>query len=537
MTPDEFRSHGHRLIDWIADYRTRLADRPVMAQTAPGDVKDRLPPTPPEQPDGFDAVFRDLEQILLPGLSHWQHPRFFGYFPANSSLASVLGDYLSTGLGVLGLSWQASPALTELEEVVSDWVRQMVGLSDAWSGVIQDTASTCTLIALLCARERATGYGMNRGGLQAQQRPLVVYASDQSHSSVEKAALLAGFGRAHLRLIAHDAAYALDPGVLEDGIRRDAADGQQPCAVVATCGTTTSTGLDPVAAVAALARKYGLWLHVDAAMAGSAMILPECRWMWQGVEGADSLVLNAHKWLGAAFDCSLYYVRDAEHLVRVLSTDPSYLRSAADGRVKNLRDWGIPLGRRFRALKLWCLIRSEGVGGLQARLRRDLDNARWLAGEVRATPGWKVLAPVPLQTVCVRHEPAGVEGEDLDQHTRDWAERVNRSGAAYLTPAILGGRWVVRVSVGAETTEREHVEALWRRMRSEAEGGGSVPARRAARVAHWGRSRFMPVWRARFVSGTGTLDHAIREVQRLLARGSGPPGGGVGERPPPVCRR
>ena len=395
MTPDEFRSYGHRLIDWIADYRTRLADRPVMARTAPGEIKRQLPASPPERPEAFEAVFRDLEQILLPGLSHWQHPQFFGYFPANASLASVLGDYLSTGLGVLGLSWQASPALTELEEVVTDWLRGMAGLSDAWSGVIQDTASTSTLIALLCARERATDYGMSRGGLQAQERPLVVYTSDQSHSSVEKAAILAGFGRANLRLIAHDAEYALDPDALEEAIRRDVAESRRPCAVVATTGTTTSTALDPVAAIAAVARQYGLWLHVDAAMAGSAMILPECRWMWQGIEGADSLVLNAHKWLGAAFDCSLYYVRDAEHLVRVMSTNPSYLRSAADDRVKNLRDWGIPLGRRFRALKLWCLIRAEGVSGLQARLRRDLDNARWLAGQVRATPNWKVLAPVP----------------------------------------------------------------------------------------------------------------------------------------------
>jgi aromatic-L-amino-acid decarboxylase len=348
-------------------------------------------------------------------------------------------------------------------------MRQMVGLSDAWSGVIQDTASTSTLIALLCARERSTDYGLSRGGLQGQQRPLVVYTSDQSHSSVEKAAMLAGFGKAHVRLIAHDAEYALRPDALADAIRTDVAGGRQPCAVVATTGTTTSTALDPVAAIAEIARTNRLWLHVDAAMAGSAMILPECRWMWQGIEEADSLVLNAHKWLGAAFDCSLYYVKDAEHLVRVMSTNPSYLQSAADGRVKNLRDWGIPLGRRFRALKLWCLIRAEGVGGLQARLRRDLENARWLAAEVRKTPHWRMLAPVPLQTVCLRHEPPGVEGEDLDRHTWGWAERVNRSGAAYLTPATLDGRWVVRVSIGAEPTERRHVESLWRVIRREAE--------------------------------------------------------------------
>jgi aromatic-L-amino-acid/L-tryptophan decarboxylase len=469
MTPDEFRTFGYRIIDWIADYRAKVSDLPVMARTAPGEVKARLPAAPPAAPEGFEGVFRDLEQVIVPGLSHWQHPQFFGYFPCNGALASVLGDYLSTGLGVLGLSWQSSPALTELEEVVTDWVRQMVGLSDAWSGVIQDTASTCTLVALLCARERSSDYSLSRGGLQAEARPLVVYASDQSHSSVEKAATLAGFGRANVRRVAHDAAYALLPDALDEAIREDLAAGRRPCAVVATTGTTTSTALDPVGAAAVLTRKYGLWLHVDAAMAGSAMILPECRWMWDGVEGADSLVLNAHKWLGAAFDCSLYYVRDAEHLVRVMSTNPSYLQSAADGRVKNYRDWGIPLGRRFRALKLWCLIRAEGVSGLQARLRRDLANARWLADRVQETPGWKVLAPVHLQTVCVRHEPPGLQGEALDEHTLAWAERVNRSGHAYLTPATLDGRWLVRVSVGAEATEREHVEALWQLMRQEAE--------------------------------------------------------------------
>jgi aromatic-L-amino-acid decarboxylase len=240
--------------------------------------------------------------------------------------------------------------------------------------------------------------------------------------------------------------------------------------VVATTGSTTSTALDPLEGIAAVARRHGLWMHVDAAMAGSAMVLPECRWMWQGIEDADSLVLNVHKWLGVAFDCSLYYVRDPEHLVRVMSTNPSYLQSAVDNRVKNLRDWGIPLGRRFRALKLWCLIREQGVSGLQARLRRDLENAQWLAEQVRAAgPDWQVLAPVPLQTVCVRHQPAGLEGEALDRHTTAWAEAVNRSGEAYVTPAILEGRWMVRVSIGALTTERAHVAALWTLLRREAE--------------------------------------------------------------------
>jgi aromatic-L-amino-acid decarboxylase len=469
MTPEEFRAAGHQIVDWIADYRATVAGRPVMARTEPGDVKRQLPAQPPDQAEPFDAIVRDLDQIIVPGLSHWQHPQFFGYFPCNGTLASVLGDYVSTGLGVLGLAWQSSPALTELEEVVTDWMRGMLGLSDGWSGVIQDTASTSTMIALLCARERTTGYSSSRGGLQAEPRPLVVYTSAHSHSSVDKAALLAGFGRANVRVIAHDRHYAMRPEALASAIADDLRAGARPCAIVATSGSTASTALDPIDAIATLAMQHRLWLHVDAAMAGSAMVLPECRWMWTGVEGADSLVINPHKWLGAAFDCTLYYVRDPEHLVRVMSTNPSFLQTAADGRVKNLRDWGIPLGRRFRALKLWFLIREQGVSGLRARLRRDLDNARWLAGAVESAPGWKVLAPVPLQTLCVRHQPAGVEGEALDRHTQGWCDRVNRSGAAYLTPAVLDGRWMVRVSIGAEQTERRHVETLWQTMRKEAE--------------------------------------------------------------------
>jgi aromatic-L-amino-acid decarboxylase len=260
------------------------------------------------------------------------------------------------------------------------------------------------------------------------------------------------------------------PQTLAEAVRADLAAGRKPCAVVATTGTTTTTAFDPIEPIAALARANGLWLHVDAAMAGSAMILPECRGLWHGIEGADSLVLNPHKWLGVAFDCSLYYVRDPQHLVRVMSTNPSYLRSAVDERVKNLRDWGIPLGRRFRALKLWCLIRSQGVAALQARLRRDLENAGWLASQIQSAPGWRVLAPVPLQTICVRHEPGGLDGEALDRHTLAWAEQVNRSGEAYLTPATLDGRWMVRVSIGAIPTERTHVEALWATMRGAAEG-------------------------------------------------------------------
>jgi aromatic-L-amino-acid decarboxylase len=471
VTPDEFRARGHQLIDWIADYRERVASLPVMARTAPGEVKNQLPSSPPCDPERFEDILRDVEKIVVPGLSHWSHPSFFGYFPCNGELSSVLGDYLSTGLGVLGLAWQSSPALTEVEEVATDWLRQMVGLSAAWSGVIQDTASTSTLVALLCARERATNYSLARGGLQSESQPLVVYASSHSHSSVEKAALLAGFGRENLRLIAHDEAYALRPDALEATIAQDISDGRLPCAVVGTTGTTTTTAVDPIDRLSEIAARHRMWLHVDAAMAGSAMVLPECRWMWNGIEGADSIVINPHKWLGAAFDCSVYYVRDPEALIRVMSTHPSYLQTAADRVVKNLRDWGLPLGRRFRALKLWFLIREQGVSQLQARLRRDLANAQWLADAVRATPEWRVLNPVTLQTVCVRHQPSDFADEKhdaLDRHTLGWVERVNHSGAAYLTPALLDGRWMARVSIGAIQTERHHVEQVWEAMKKEA---------------------------------------------------------------------
>ena len=469
MTPAEFRAAGHRLIDWIADYRQGVAARPVMAQTQPGAIKAQLPATPPQFAESFDAIVRDLDRIVLPGITTWQHPQFFGYFPSNALLSSVLGDYVSSGLGVVGLAWQSSPALTEVEEVVTDWMRQMLGLSEAWTGVINDTASTSTLVALLCARERVSNYGLGRGGLQEEAQPLIVYASAHSHSSVEKAALLAGFGKANVRIVPHDAAFAMRPESLDAMIAEDASRGSRPCAVVATTGTTTSTALDPLETLARVAKAHHLWMHVDAAMAGSAMILPEGRWMWEGSEHADSVIVNAHKWLGAVFDTTLYFVRDPEHLVRVMSTNPSYLQTGADGRVKNYRDWGLPLGRRFRALKLWFLIREQGVDGLQARVRRDIANAKWLEEQIAATPGWRVLAPVPLQTVCVRHEPPGITGEALDRHTLDWCARLNESGEVYLTPAVLDGRWMVRVSIGSELTEREHVAQLWQLMRDALE--------------------------------------------------------------------
>ncbi|RDI94840.1 aminotransferase class V-fold PLP-dependent enzyme [Meiothermus sp. QL-1] len=467
MSPEEFKRLGYALIDFIAEYRQGLGGLPVRAQVAPGAVRALFEPAPPQKGGGLDGVLERLRQ-LLPALTHWQSPHFFAWFPSNAPLSSVLADLVATGLGQNGITWQASPALTELEEVTADWLRQMFGLPEAFQGVIQDTASTGTLVALLVAREWASGFAQERGGLQALEKPLTVYTSEQAHSSVPKAALLAGFGRDNLRLIETDAQHALKPSALEAAIERDLAQGRKPCAVVATAGTTATLAFDPLEEIAELCQRYGLWLHVDAAMAGSALILPEERPRFAGIERAHSLVINPHKWLGVAFDCSLLYLRELEPLLRAMSTQPSYLRSTVEGAVRNYKDWGIPLGRRFRALKLWFALLDWGVEGLQARLRRDIGNARWLAEQVEATPGWALVAPPSLQTVCVRYDPGGLGPEALDRHTLDWVERVNRSGRAFLTPALLKGRWMVRVSIGAEPTERLHVEALWRLMRQEA---------------------------------------------------------------------
>jgi aromatic-L-amino-acid decarboxylase len=470
MDPADFRRLGHELVDWIADYREGVADLPVMSRVQPGDVAAKLPAEPPARPAGLDSVVTDLDAIVLPGVTHWNHPGFFAYFPSNADLSTVLADLVSSGLGVQGMSWQTSPAATELEDVVMEWLRGMVGLPDSFTGVIQDTASTATFTALLCARERTSGFCQNRGGLQGEAAPLVVYASDQAHSSIPKAALLAGFGQEHLRLIGTDDDHALRLDLLEAAVEEDLAAGRRPCAVVAAVGTTATTALDPVRGVAGLAERHGLWLHVDAALAGSAMICPELRWMWDGVEAADSVVFNPHKWLGTVFDLSAYYVRDPEHLVRVMSTDPSYLRTAQDGLVRNLRDWGIPLGRRFRSLKLWFLLRDQGVEGLQARIRRDIGNAAWLAERVDEAPEWERLAPAPLQTVCVRHVPPALDGDEtaLATHNLAVTARVNQAGRAYLTPSLLKGRQMIRVSVGALPTELEHVQLVWDELRAAA---------------------------------------------------------------------
>jgi len=475
MTPEEFREAGHRLVDWVADLRAGIAEHPVQAQTAPGEVRAAMPTAPPG-PTSVDELIEQLDRVVVPGITHFQHPRFFGWFPANASLPAVLGDLVSTGIGALGISWQSAPALTEVEEAACDWMRQLVGLSPEWRGTIQDTASSAVLVALMVARERATGLGQYGGGLQAAPEPLCVYTSSEAHSSVQKAALLAGYGFDNLRLIdVHPGTRDIDVDALRAAVEGDVAAGRRPAAVVANVGSTGVTAFDPVAEVVEVGREHGMWVHVDAAMAGTAMLLPECRHLWEGVEGADSVSWNPHKWMGAAVDCSLFYVRDPEALQQVMATSPSYLASSHDGEVTQYRDWGIPLGRRFRSLKLWFVLALDGVEAVQERVRRDLANAAWLAEQVDAAPGWERVAPTRLQTVCVRHDPGGLDADALDRHTLAWVVEVNGSGAAFLTPAQIDGRWMVRVSIGAEPTTRDDVAAAWEAMQAAARSAAAHP--------------------------------------------------------------
>ena len=369
MDKETFRKFGYKFVDWVADYFEGVEKYPVCSQVKPGEIKNHLPASPSLQAEPMDKIFEDFKKIISPGITHWQHPSWFAYFPANNSPPSVLAELLTAGLGAQCMSWQTSPAAAELEEVVTDWLRQMLGLPDGLAGVIQDTASTATLCALLTARERATGFNSNRSGLSD---PLVVYSSDQTHSSIEKGVRIAGFGRENLRLIPTDEAYAMIPDKLEEAVRQDKRRGLKPACVVATLGTTSSTAIDPLADIGKICREHGLWLHVDAAFAGSAAILPEMRWMLEGAELMDSFVFNPHKWLFTNFDCSAYFVKDPAALIRTFEIHPEYLKTGHDAQVKNYRDWGIQLGRRFRALKLWFVIRSYGVEGLRAMLREHL---------------------------------------------------------------------------------------------------------------------------------------------------------------------
>ncbi|TVQ55819.1 MAG: aminotransferase class V-fold PLP-dependent enzyme [Phycisphaerales bacterium] len=463
MSAEAFRQHGRAVIDWIADYLEHIEQHPVQSPLKPNDVRAQLPAHPPERGESFEQMLRDVNEIILPGLTHWQSPNFFGYFPANTSYPSILGELLTAGLGVQGMLWATSPACTELETHVLDWVVELLDLprefrsTSAGGGVIQDTASSATLCAMLAARERVTGNATNERGANGT---LTVYTSQQTHSSIEKAATIAGIGRANLRLIDVDDHFAMKPASLRQTLRADRAAGKVPAFVCATVGTTSSNAIDPVREIGEICREEQLWLHVDAAMSGTAALCPEFRHIHDGLELADSYCFNPHKWMFTNFDCDCFFVRDRAALVRTLSILPEYLRNTAteSGNVIDYRDWQIPLGRRFRALKLWFVIRHYGAEGLRGLVREHISLAQEFADWVRESDRFELITDPPLNLVCLRH----IEG---DGRTQAILKSINDSGRAFLTHTKLNDRYVIRVSIGGTRTRRQHVEALWRQLR------------------------------------------------------------------------
>lgn len=465
MDRETFRKFGHEFVDWVAEYFEDVVDYPVCSTVKPGEIKAKLPHEPPRAPEQMDRVFGDFKDIILPGMTHWQHPGWFGYFPANNSPPSVLAEILTAGLGAQCMIWQTSPAAAELEEVVLDWLRQMLGLPGNMVGVIQDTASSATLCALLTAREVSTGFETN---LRGARRPLTVYASEEAHSSVDKAVKIAGYGTDHLRHIPADDRFAMLPAQLEAAVERDRADGFQPACVVATLGTTSSTAIDPLEPIGEICQRHGLWLHVDAAYGGGALLLEEKRGMLRGIEMVDSLVFNPHKWLLTNFDCSAYFVRDPGALRRTFEIHPEYLKTGHDAVVNNYRDWGIQLGRRFRALKLWFVVRSYGVEGLQRFISEHLRLARLFQQWVEADSRFKLMAPVEFSLVCFRLTREGYGEEQLIELNRGLLERVNASGRVFLTHTSLKGKYTLRLAIGQRTTAESNVREAWEIIQEQA---------------------------------------------------------------------
>lgn len=464
MTPDEFRRHGREVIDWIADYMEQVEQLPVLSQVKPGEIYGRLPDRPPQQGEPFEAILRDVNDIILPGITHWQSPNFFAYFPSNNSGPSILGDLLASGLGVQGMLWSTSPACTELETRVLDWLVAALGLPERFlsttvgGGVIQDSASSAALCAILAARERAGS------GEQKACGELVAYASTQTHSSIEKGLRVTGLGSDHLRRIDVDDRWAMRPDCLAEAIAADVAAGRRPFFVCATAGTTSSLGFDPLRRIGETCRRYNLWLHVDSALAGTAAICPEFRAMHDGLELADSYCFNPHKWMFTNFDCSCFFVADRGPLVRALAIMPEYLKNQAtqSGGVIDYRDWQVPLGRRFRALKLWFVLRWFGIEGIQQRVRRHVALAQELAAWIQSDPRFELAAPAALNLVCFRHRG----GDDINQQILD---RVNASGKLFISHTRLRDRLTLRFCVGQTNTERRHVEQAWKQI-AEAAG-------------------------------------------------------------------
>jgi len=467
MTSEEFRRRGREIVDWIADYWGRVEELPVLSRVKPGDIRAALPPHPPEQGESFDAVMKDVEETILPGVTHWQSPNFFAFFPANVSAPSVLGELLSAGLGVQGMLWATSPACTELETHVLDWVAEMLDLPGAFrstgagGGVIQDSASSAALTGLIAARERTTLFGSGEKGCDGL---LVAYASREVHSSIEKAVRIAGLGKKNLHLIDVDENLSMRPEALQQAMAEDRSRGLKPCFVCATVGTTSSNGIDPLPAIGAMCRREGLWLHVDGAMSGTAALCPEYRHIHQGLDLADSYCFNPHKWMFTNFDCDCFFVADRSVLIRALSVLPEYLRNQATetGAVIDYRDWQIPLGRRFRALKLWFVIRHYGIEGLRHHVRRHVALAQGFANRVREDPRFELAVEPPLNLVCFRH----IGGDGINQALLD---RLNESGRMYLTHTKMDGKRTLRLCVGQTYTEARHVQAAWRLIRQTAD--------------------------------------------------------------------
>lgn len=475
MNHQDFRKYAHELVDWMADYLENIESYPVRSPLEPKEIIEQLPETAPQEGEPFESIFGDFQNIILPGITHWQHPSFHAYFPANSSPPSVLGEMLTAVLAAQCMIWQTSPAAAELEERVMAWLIKMLGLPEIFEGVIQDTASTATLCSILTAREKYSNYRVNETGFDNQPR-FTVYCSKQTHSSIEKAVKIAGLGKEYLRKVEVDQHFAMIPGALEEAIGRDLEMGLKPLCAVATLGTTGSTAIDPLKPIGEICEKYRVWLHVDAALAGTALILPEKRWMSEGVEKADTFVFNPHKWMFTNFDCSAYFVKDKEALIRTFEILPEYLKTREADRVNNYRDWGIPLGRRFRALKLWFVIRTYGVKGLQEKIRHHLQLAEYFAKKIEASADFELLAPVPLNTICFRYKPAGklYSTEQLNQLNADLLERINNSGKAFLTHTKLNDVYTIRMVIGQTNVEKRHVDAAWNLIVAEAKQGGKT---------------------------------------------------------------
>ena len=461
MDNSEFRDWAHRLVDFMSDYYENIEALPVKSAVNPGDVFSQLPTDPPRHKEDMALIMKDFEKIIMPGITHWQSPNFFAYFPANGSYPSILAEMLTAALGTQCMVWDTSPAAAELEEMMMNWLKTMTGLPPDWHGVIQDTASTSTLAALLCAREKCTEYVVNKNGFSGNEK-LRVYCSFEAHSSIEKAVKIAGIGQQNLIKIPTDSNFRLDPKLLRETILKDIESGYTPLCVVAAIGTTGCTAIDPLNEIAAICEESGIWLHVDAAYAGTALLLPEYRWMIEGIEKADSFVFNPHKWMFTNFDCSAYFVKDKESLLRTFEILPEYLKTGNRGLVNDYRDWGIPLGRRFRALKLWFVIRSFGVDQLQDKIREHIRLAKWLEQEIVANPHFEIMAPVTLSLVCFRFNPNHKLGSvDLNQVNEKLIGKLNATGKIFLTHTKLHGQYTLRMSIAGTLTTEHHVAKAW----------------------------------------------------------------------------